>query len=301
MPRLAHPPRSVPVAHGTPLQFTLNPHWTMCALVVVNAACNTALPLFIDRWAAGRGRLAGCWWCRAAAARLLPLAGATACLPCAAAKAAAARPRLEPRPPPPPAARPPARLLNPLAAILISVTAILIFAEIAPQAVCKRYGLEIGAYCSWLVRFLMVVTAPVSWPLGKVRRPAPAATLGCQLGGRVGGGADGRCLSALCCEHTHPTPTPTQQTLDWLLGEESALFRRQELKALVGIHAETQHDGSGGQGQGAEASPGRPCGAACGGGSSGVLRRQQAGSLQAWPPSPPLPCCAAPRSGRADL
>lgn len=22
----------------------------MCALVVVNAACNTALPLFIDRW-----------------------------------------------------------------------------------------------------------------------------------------------------------------------------------------------------------------------------------------------------------
>lgn len=35
------------------------------------------------------------------------------------------------------------------------------------------------------------------------------------------------------------------QVLDWLLGEESALFRRQELKALVGIHAETQQDGSG--------------------------------------------------------
>ena len=69
------------------------------------------------------------------------------------------------------------------------------------QAVCKRYGLEIGAYCAWLVRALMVVTAPVSWPLGKL--------------------------------------------LDYLLGEESALFRRQELKALVGIHAETQQDGSG--------------------------------------------------------
>ena len=29
--------------------FAEQPHYTMCALVVVNAACNTALPLFIDR------------------------------------------------------------------------------------------------------------------------------------------------------------------------------------------------------------------------------------------------------------
>lgn len=48
------------------------------------------------------------------------------------------------------------RLLNPVAAILISVTAILLFGEILPQAVCKRYGLEIGAYLAWLVRLLMV-------------------------------------------------------------------------------------------------------------------------------------------------
>ncbi|EFN57253.1 hypothetical protein CHLNCDRAFT_16812, partial [Chlorella variabilis] len=120
--------------------LTRDPHFTMCALVVVNAACNTALPLFIDR------------------------------------------------------------LLNPLAALLISVTAILIFAEIAPQAVCKRYGLEIGAYCSWLVRGLRVLTAPVAWPLAKL--------------------------------------------LDLLLGEESVLFRRQELNALISLHAEPQQDGS---------------------------------------------------------
>lgn len=44
-----------------------------------------------------------------------------------------------------------------------------------------------------------------------------------------------------------PLPNPSQ-LLDWLLGEESALFRRQELKALVGIHAEPQQDGSGGDG-----------------------------------------------------
>ena len=38
------------------------------------------------------------------------------------------------------------RLLNPAAAIIISVTAILIFGEILPQAVCKRYGLQV---CVW--------------------------------------------------------------------------------------------------------------------------------------------------------
>lgn len=35
------------------------------------------------------------------------------------------------------------------------------------QAVCKRYGLEIGAYLAPLVRLLMVLTAPVAWPLGE--------------------------------------------------------------------------------------------------------------------------------------
>jgi CBS domain containing-hemolysin-like protein len=35
------------------------------------------------------------------------------------------------------------RLLNPVAAVVISVTAILLFGEIIPQAVCKRYGLQV--------------------------------------------------------------------------------------------------------------------------------------------------------------
>jgi metal transporter CNNM len=74
------------------------------------------------------------------------------------------------------------RLLNPVAAILISVSAILIFGEILPQAVCRKYSLQVGAYSSWPVRLVMIVTAPISWPLGKC--------------------------------------------LDWLLGYESALFRR---------------------------------------------------------------------------
>ncbi|KAL6775935.1 hypothetical protein ACKKBG_A19145 [Auxenochlorella protothecoides x Auxenochlorella symbiontica] len=92
------------------------------------------------------------------------------------------------------------RLLNPVAAIIISVTAILVFGEILPQAVCKRYGLQIGAYFSYLVRFLMLFTGLITWPIGKL--------------------------------------------LDWMLGEDSALFRRAELKALVNIHAEPEEDGA---------------------------------------------------------
>eukprot|EP00775_Hariotina_reticulata_P001747 gene1747-2088_t len=60
------------------------------------------------------------------------------------------------------------RLADPVTAILISVTAVLVFGEILPQAVCSRYGLAIGYYCAWLVRGLMVVTSPISWPIGKL-------------------------------------------------------------------------------------------------------------------------------------
>lgn len=91
------------------------------------------------------------------------------------------------------------RLLNPVAAILISVTAILTFGEILPQAVCKRYGLQVGAYLSWLVQILMVITFPISWPVGKL--------------------------------------------LDWLLGQETALFRRPELREFVTLHAEGEGSG----------------------------------------------------------
>lgn len=50
------------------------------------------------------------------------------------------------------------------------------------QALCKRYGLEIGAYCSWIVRLLMWITFPVSWPLGKVRWAYLGWAGGCMAG-----------------------------------------------------------------------------------------------------------------------
>lgn len=87
------------------------------------------------------------------------------------------------------------RIINPLAAVLISVTAVLFFGEILPQAVCKRYGMQVGAFFAPLVRLTMYLTYPVSKPVGKL--------------------------------------------LDYLLGQETALFRRSELRALVELHGDT--------------------------------------------------------------
>ncbi|KAL4529164.1 hypothetical protein Ndes2437A_g03676 [Nannochloris sp. 'desiccata'] len=60
------------------------------------------------------------------------------------------------------------RLLNPIGAIIISVSAILIFSEVVPQAICKKYGLQIGASLAWLVHIMMFITWPVSYPIGKL-------------------------------------------------------------------------------------------------------------------------------------
>ena len=40
------------------------------------------------------------------------------------------------------------RISNPVIAIVVSVTAVLLFGEIIPQALCTRYGLAIGYYLS---------------------------------------------------------------------------------------------------------------------------------------------------------
>ena len=60
------------------------------------------------------------------------------------------------------------KISSPVIAIVVSVTAVLIFGEVVPQAICTRYGLAIGAYLSPLVMFLMLITFPISWPLAKL-------------------------------------------------------------------------------------------------------------------------------------
>ncbi|KAK7848667.1 DUF21 domain-containing protein At1g47330 [Quercus suber] len=60
------------------------------------------------------------------------------------------------------------KLVPPWAAILISVTLILAFGEIIPQAVCTRYGLTVGATMAPLVRVLLWLFLPISYPISKM-------------------------------------------------------------------------------------------------------------------------------------
>ncbi|RVX21012.1 putative DUF21 domain-containing protein [Vitis vinifera] len=60
------------------------------------------------------------------------------------------------------------KIFHPFVAILLSVTFVLAFGEIIPQAICTRYGLSVGANFVWLVRILMIICYPIAFPIGKV-------------------------------------------------------------------------------------------------------------------------------------
>ncbi|XP_021682669.2 DUF21 domain-containing protein At2g14520 isoform X2 [Hevea brasiliensis] len=59
-------------------------------------------------------------------------------------------------------------LVSAWGAILISVTLILLFGEIIPQAVCSRYGLAIGAAVAPIVQVLVWICFPVAYPISKL-------------------------------------------------------------------------------------------------------------------------------------
>ncbi|XAR61768.1 hypothetical protein NMG60_11016280 [Bertholletia excelsa] len=60
------------------------------------------------------------------------------------------------------------KLVPPWAAVLMSVTLILMFGEILPQAICTRYGLTVGATVAPLVHVLLWVFFPIAYPISKV-------------------------------------------------------------------------------------------------------------------------------------
>ncbi|EEF45398.1 DUF21 domain-containing protein At4g14240 [Ricinus communis] len=60
------------------------------------------------------------------------------------------------------------KLFNQYVAIILSVTFVLFFGEVIPQSICSRYGLAVGANFVWLVRILMIICYPISYPIGKI-------------------------------------------------------------------------------------------------------------------------------------
>ncbi|XP_028761063.1 DUF21 domain-containing protein At4g14240-like [Neltuma alba] len=60
------------------------------------------------------------------------------------------------------------RIFNEYVAIILSVTFVLFFGEVIPQAICTRYGLAVGANVIWLVRILMIICYPIAYPIGKI-------------------------------------------------------------------------------------------------------------------------------------
>ncbi|KLT40691.1 DUF21-domain-containing protein [Cutaneotrichosporon oleaginosum] len=53
-------------------------------------------------------------------------------------------------------------------AVIVSTVMIVIFGEVIPQAVCVRYGLQIGGACAPAVHAMMLIFAPIAWPIAKL-------------------------------------------------------------------------------------------------------------------------------------
>ena len=50
-------------------------------------------------------------------------------------------------------------------AIILSVTAVVFFSEIIPQAICLKYPLELAGFFSWLMIVLVAVFYPIASPI----------------------------------------------------------------------------------------------------------------------------------------
>ncbi|XP_035894574.1 metal transporter CNNM4 isoform X2 [Anopheles stephensi] len=59
-------------------------------------------------------------------------------------------------------------LTSGLFAVIGSTVAIVIFGEIIPQAICSRHGLAVGARTIAITKAVMVITAPLSFPISKI-------------------------------------------------------------------------------------------------------------------------------------
>ena len=61
------------------------------------------------------------------------------------------------------------QMVGGIIAIVASSAAIVLFAEIIPQAICGRHRLWTGAKTYYLTWIFLVLMSPVTWPVSKVR------------------------------------------------------------------------------------------------------------------------------------
>lgn len=57
---------------------------------------------------------------------------------------------------------------SPVVAVIVSIVLVIIFAELVPQSVCSRYGLEIGAHLAWVTRVILFIFWPIAYPVSRI-------------------------------------------------------------------------------------------------------------------------------------
>ncbi|KPI90139.1 hypothetical protein ABL78_0784 [Leptomonas seymouri] len=134
-------------------------------------------------------------------------------------------------------------LLNPAMAVVVSVILLILFGEIIPEAVFTHHALALGSALAPLIFLLMVATAPISWPVGKLldwcvgSRSSVAFKRG-QLREVIR--YRGELLQSVHTDSDEPV-LPHERELDT---DEHIPIQRLETQIMLGVLSLSEHEGS---------------------------------------------------------